>query len=653
MSKRLVFILFILANALNIFAQNDTLTKNQSAITWSKIPEEDLKMTLYSPDSSAQAVVLGAKGIIKIWIINNIPIINFRLFRRVKLFKKSAFDSEGNIKISCYTQNDYERILHIMASVIQPDGSRQVWTEKDFIQDKTSAEVTTFKFAFPNLQEGSIIQYEYEMVTKNLITLHDWLFQEDIPVRHSELTLSLPIYKLKYVDLIRNRKYIKYLSDTSTSMIATNKFWVDSLPALKQEGYITTMSDYLTRIHFQLRYYVQSYVFVQPYLASWKALAESIVNNNFIGKQITKRKNYSDIWETIKPLLITAKTDDEKIKIIYKYLCKNISWENNSYSIYSDKTLNDAFKKKKARSGELNMMLLACLSEAGIKAFPMLISTREHGKPIMTYPILEQFNHLVAYVDRGEKSFIVDVSNINRPVGMPRIATLNEQGLLLDKDNSRWLPIVPPCSSEETLLNLDLQENGTLKGSILSSYDGYSAVSERDNEEGKHEKIKQELAATFLDIEIDSIKIDNLNNTEEPFKRTVFCAIPNAAVAANNLIYIKPTLKSDFETNPFKQPKRDYPIDFAYPIHEEFILNLTFPKDYILEEMPKETTVLLLKNSGSFQYLSTQKENSVQIIVKIKIGQLHFEPEGYAIVKDFFNQIAIKLAEQIVLKKKI
>jgi hypothetical protein len=118
------------------------------------------------------------------------------------------------------------------------------------------------------------------------------------------------------------------------------------------------------------------------------------------------------------------------------------------------------------------------------------------------------------------------------------------------------------------------------------------------------------------------------------------------------LIYIKPSLKTDFDENPFKQPKREYPVEFPYPFKDQFILNLTIPTGYKVEELPKSVKVNLPDEGGTFQYLSSVKENVIQLIIKIQLDQLRFEPDDYVLVKEFFNQIATKSAEQVVLKKK-
>jgi hypothetical protein len=646
MQKLLLLLLFLCATTTLATAQDEEEKVEKSKeldIEYGKIPEEDLKMTAYPLDSSADAVVLAAKGRLKVIKSDYDIKLRYYFLRRVKLLKKSAFDNQGNVKISYFSK----QLDKLKAAVVQPDGTRQELTKKEIFEVKAVGDLKTKQFAFPNLKIGSIIEYEYEINSSNVVTLHNWLFQEDIPVRHSELWLSVPD-DFDYVYLFRGRHKLK--RDT----VGVQEIYADSVPALKPEGYITTMDDYLTQVNFQLARVSHESGFVEGILSNWDQIAYDFMHHENFGEQFCTKKNYSAVWQAVKPLLADAKTDDEKIKIVYEFLSSNVAW-NDWYGVFSDAALNDAFKKKKAHSGELNMMLLACLSEANVKALPMLVSTREHGKPITDYPILRQFNHVVCYIVRGEKSFIVDVGNVNRPIGTPRLAALNGQGWLLDAINPRWVPIVPPLSNEMTLARFTLDEEGTLKGAISSNFRGYSAVDERDDEtdkDEKHKKAKAALSKTYPDATIDSVIIANLDNVAEPFKRTIYCTIPNAATITGDLIYIKPSLKTGFDENPFKQPKRDYPVEFSHPFNDNFSLNLTIPSGYTVEELPKSIRMKLPENGGSFQYISTVKDNMIQLVIKIQLDNLHFEPEAYEAVKAFFNQIATKSAEQIVLKKK-
>ena len=126
----------------------------------------------------------------------------------------------------------------------------------------------------------------------------------------------------------------------------------------------------------------------------------------------------------------------------------------------------------------------------------------------------------------------------------------------------------------------------------------------------------------------------------------------NAAVVANDLIYLKPTLKTQFDQNPFKLAERNYPVEFPYPMRDEFVLKLTFPDNYDVEELPQSVSAVLGNKGGKFEYSATKSENSILLSVRIEVKQLVFDVKDYGLVKAFFNQIAAKQAEQIVLRKK-
>jgi Domain of Unknown Function with PDB structure (DUF3857) len=649
MQKLIVILILWGLNSPYALAQKAKKIKKESEIVFGKIAPEDLKMTVYPLDSSAQAVVLATKGEISIESSYDEGLqVHFRKYRCVKLFKKAVFNQEGNIDI-IYLNNSRNKYLeNLKAAVIQPDGTRRELTKKDFVEEKNFADVRTKRFMFPNLTEGCIIEYEYELTTNNLVTLHDWEFQEDIPVRHSELWLKLP-KNFQYTFLLSGRQNLK--RDT----IGAEKIYADSIPALKKEGYITTMEDYMTQINFQLCRIEHYNGETEDYLSDWKKVSKDLVKNKYIGQQFLIKENYNDIWKVVKPLLVDAKTNEAKMKIIYEYLNSNVEWQNERFDFSADESLNAAFKKRKANSGELNMMMLACLSEAGIKAFPMLISTRKHRKPIVEYPILRQFNHLACYVEKGEKSFLIDLGNPNRPIGLPNIESLNGKGWIIDKDSQRWVNIVAPLSNEVSFANFKLDKEGTFRGSFTNSYGGYAAVKERENETEKSENdknYKERLKKDFPDILIDSFSMTNLANVTEPLKRVVHCTIPNAANLVDNFMYVKPSLKTEFDKNPFSQPKRDYPIDFSNPLKDHFVLNLTIPEGYTVEDLPKSIRMRLPNEGGSFQYVSAVNGSMIQLEIKIQINQLHFEPEEYKTVQDFFNLIAAKSGEQVVLKKK-
>lgn len=623
---------------------------------WGKVTEADLKMTTYAPDTSAAAVVLLDNGFLTVKLSDGQWKCTLNSFHRVKILKKSAFDDYGKHAISMRTS---ENLINIRAQTINPDGTKIPVSE--FFDEKANKYSKQKKFAFPKLQEGSIVEYEYAVESTNIFSLYPWYFQAAVPVRHSELVVDMPM-QLEYIFLFNGGQPLK-----RDSVVENNKkkvfsptyyrYSLDSVEAMKSEGYITTMDDYVSHLKFQLATINPLFGDEKPrkVLQDWQTLAEELINDKDLGVQLTSKSKYNDIWKAVKPLLANAQTDEEKTRIIYEFISNNVSWIDDYFGIYvQESSLDEAFKKKKANSGELNMMLIACLNEAGIKAFPLLVSTRDNGKPYQEYPMVRQFNHLLCYIEKDNKPVFLDAGNTFRPMNVPRIPSLNGSGWVLDKKNPRWVNIPTPLSNETMLATLDLLEDGTLKGTMASSYLGYAAVDERMalKDDEKNEKLKKSWAVAFPDIQLDSIVVTNKDSLYLPFKRTMKCMIPNAAIVADNLLYFKPTLKTNFDENPFKQEKRNYPVDLPYPIRDHFVMNLSIPEGYDIEELPKATSIALPNGGGKFVYSCTPLNGQIQLMVRVELKQLHFEVEEYGNIKAFFNQIVTKKSEQIVFKKK-
>ncbi len=56
------------------------------------------------------------------------------------------------------------------------------------------------KFALPDVKEGSVIEYKYKIISPYFFNLHDWDFQQRIPVIYSEYTTAMiPFYEYTYI----------------------------------------------------------------------------------------------------------------------------------------------------------------------------------------------------------------------------------------------------------------------------------------------------------------------------------------------------------------------------------------------------------------------------------------------------------------------
>jgi len=668
--KTTTFFLLSLLFLTNAFAQ-------KSPMKWGKIPKEDLAMKEYKADPEAEAVVLGEVGKVTFDVSTGSLFYRLDYHKRIKILKKSAFD-RGDIEIHYYSFADYEKIKGLKAQVILPNGDKiavkKIYNEK--ISDKWSAK----KFAFPNLVEGCVIEYKYTKSSEDYFNLENWYFQGDIPVRLSQLSTEIPDW-YQYVSFTQGRKAsvdetsrhtivrvpgrtsekpIRGRTPTGTSSnfqdqiearLVTTVYKMENVPALKVEPHITTMNDYYSKIQFQLQTVQYPNGPLHNVQNTWKKLEKELMELQSFGDQLTKKRYTKKMWAAIEPQITSIQNKEEQLALIYDFIASNLVWDE-TYHFTVDETLDDAFLNKSANSGELNLMLIALCKQAGINAYPILISTRSHGKMLPFYPKIDQFNHALAFVQIGEKEMIFDIGSSFRSPDLLRENSLNSKGWLVQANRSEWINIQAPTDREVCMANFELLPDGTLVGEITQSYKGYVAFDKRVeyHNDPENKKLKETWTDRFPDLKIDSLSIENQDDLSKPFKTNIYCTIPDAVQASGDFIYISPVLDA-YTENPFKLEKREYPIDMTYGFKDQYILNLTIPEGYVIDELPEAVNLSLPNKGGKFQFFISQKGNTIQLVNKISISQLHYDPEEYLVIKNFFDIIVEKHSEQIVLKK--
>jgi hypothetical protein len=307
--------------------------------------------------------------------------------------------------------------------------------------------------------------------------------------------------------------------------------------------------------------------------------------------------------------------------------------------------------------------LIALLKAYGFEAKPFLVSTRGHGQPIELYPIRSQFNYVLAYLKHNDKVQLLDATHRQRPMGLPATSALNNKGWIVDAE-PEWLEIVPGRSSSTRMFNITLNEEGKAVGKIVSAYDGYAALEVREeltkkddpqsNNEAPEEDKDEEVSATLANIEYDSVTVKNLDDIYKTLAYNAKVVIPEGGTVNGDFIYLTPVLHPAFDENPFKQTVREYPVDIPYPLSHRYILNLTIPEGYAIEQMPEQVSLSLPENGGKFTFLVSKPAGTIrmlQINSTIQINQVHFEPDEYPAIKKFFDLIIEKQQEQLVLKK--
>src|SRR5690348_3408074 len=191
MKLRSLFVVLLAINLLPAFAQDI------SKVKFGKITPADFEPKLYSIDSSANAVVLADIGSTE--IVGNQKgsfSLVFKNFRRARILNKNGYDL-ADVTIPIYDDGKMEEDLASLKAVTYNlENGKVVETKLDVkgavFKDRINKKLSIKKFTFPNIKEGSIIEYEYRLNSDFVFNLQPWTFQGEYPRLWSEYNVSMP-----------------------------------------------------------------------------------------------------------------------------------------------------------------------------------------------------------------------------------------------------------------------------------------------------------------------------------------------------------------------------------------------------------------------------------------------------------------------------
>ncbi|SIT94598.1 DUF3857 domain-containing protein [Pontibacter indicus] len=617
---------------------------------YGKVQEEELWMRTYDKDTSAAAVILSDFAVSHFRLNGDVKLITERR-TRIKILKKTGY-TWANVEVPMYQNgSSKETITGIKGYTYNLQDGKIIKDKLEpsaVFEERQSEYRQTKKFTMPNVKEGSVIEYSYTVNSDFIYNLRDWEFQSTIPTVWSEYRVKIPQY-FDYKTLQHGYHGIYEPKDNYDTNRDGYRWVMVDLPALRPERYITTLTDYQARIEFELQMLHVPGEESKVMTGEWGEVIKDLLRQERFGSQLNRKGFFKgDI------AAITEKTTapEQQMKAIYEMVQQQMKW-NGKYGIYTTGTLRKAFDNKTGSAAEVNLLLTAMLQEAGLDAAPVLVSTREHGKVYKGTPMLNKFNYVIAHVNLGGQSVLLDATDPLLPAGMLPMRSLNGEGRLIKAGSDQWVALKPSDKYQRVYTgDLTIRENGQIEGDATEVSSGYRAFYLRKEvkEEGEAsytEKLNKEIG-TF---KFSSPAFKNLKELNSPLELK-YKVSASGSGQAQDMIYLNPMLGQGESENPFKLEQRAYPVDFAFPISETFVCRFTIPDNYELDDVPHNVKVSLPNQSGSFMYVVEKQGNVVEVLSKIDISKPVYYAAEYPQLKELYARIVAKHAEQIVLKRK-
>tara|TARA_R110001583_G_scaffold47553_5_gene148914 strand:- start:2019 stop:3998 length:1980 start_codon:yes stop_codon:yes gene_type:complete len=657
----------------------DTFAQNYD---FGKVSKEELQEQYNPLDSSASAAYLykHRKSFFEYAQGQGFRLIT-EIHERIKIYNQEGFNYATQ-QVSLYKSgSSREEVTNIKGYTYNLIGKKieETKLKKDGIfRTEQSEYFDQTKFTMPNVKVGSVVEYKYRIQSPYASNVDEFVFQHDIPIKKLYAKFEAPeYYSFKattkgYLSVIPKNESVgdkitfteKFRSGGNGFNDAGNRtsynntdvkfskkvttYDLNNIPALKEEPYVNNINNYRSSVKYELSFTKFPNSNIEYVSTTWEDVVKTIYDSSNFGDQLDKTGYYED---EVDAIISNISDPMKRAVLIFNFVKSQVKW-NGYYGKYTNDGVKKAFKDRVGNSAEINLMLTSMLRYAGLKAYPVLVSTRENGIPL--FPTREGYNYVVSYIKFPEGSILLDATNKYSVPNVLPFRTLNWQGrIIAEQGGSTLIDLYPKEKSENIIsMMLSLNENGDIEGSYRNIKTNHRALSFREEYIGVDEDdFLEKLENKYGGLEISDYTVKNEYDLSEPVQESYKFVKENQADIIGDKLYFSPMFFLSTDENPFKLDKREYPVDFGYPSGVNFRVIVNLPEGYKIESLPEPEAFMMPDNLGLFKYNITGNDKMIQLSVESEMNQSVITPLYYDALKAYFSQLVEKENEQIVLTR--
>lgn len=493
------------------------------------------------------------------------------------------------------------------------------------------------------------VEYTYQIKYKNGIISY-YPFS---PYLGFDISVEKAEYKLETPDNFKLRsKSVGDISVKTDNQQGKNIYSmaVENLSAISNEPNSPKSYDIFPRVYLAPTDFC--YDAVCGNMADWKSYG-LWVNSLLKGRDELPE----DVVLKIKELTANAKTDREKVGIVYDYLQKNSRYVSIQLGIGGFQPI-PATAVHKNRFGDckgLSNLMKAMLKAIGIESNYCEIGVNRSDILYADFANVSQTDHAILLVPLKNDSIWLECTLQTLPFGFVHDGIAGHDAVVISDEGGK-LCRLPTYSENENVTNsnvvIELNENGDAEGSVmiaehLFNYDDVISYL-RDKERKKVvEYVNARMAMPKMELgEFNVIE----NKSSRP--SVLFDAKFNAPGFANRtgtrlFLPICPLAKANFNRYSATERTHDIAIRSGYTDNDSITFNL--PKGFVVESLPKD--VVEDSKYGSITTHAEEKDGAILYTQTIVIHKGTFPKEEYNDIKEFYRKINNALKRKIVAKQ--
>lgn len=663
------------------FLSSITIIGFAQEVKFGKVSKKDFDKTESTIQKDAPAELLYADGNYK---------VNFnttsqggveqtkKVFYRYIIFDKDKTpDDVLTVSIPIYKSSgsDQDKIVTLKAvtyNLVNDKVVEQKVEKKDIFLENSNRFLDKQTFTFPNVKNGSILEYTYEIISPFINQTDIWYFQQSIPVLKSNLTFQSQEYFNYQQDLrggyspksqnnSRDESYTYttggsrgasfrdgggYASSMNTGSLKINalSYSLENLPSLSREAYVLNHRNMLSSVQFELASYHAPGQTISNYSTTWEKIGKDLMDHSDFGRQLNGN---SFLDETVKSITTDKTTSLDKANAIFDHVKTTMTW-NDYTGEYTDKGIRKAFNEKSGNVADINLMLISMLRKAGIDANPIILSTVGNGLINYSFPSRSKINYVIAGATIDGNFYLIDATDKNAQLNLLPIRDINDRGFMIsEKGTKEVLLRNSVMTNDKKSITADLNLDGSLTGVFFNIRDNYFYMSDKSEIANDPKSFEKEYIDGY-NFEIESFKTQD--NGQDLIRHQFKFSDVKVDVAGNKIIF-NPFLFIANTKHNLNLEQRNYNIEFGAPITNTNTIKIKIPEGFKIESLPTEKQLTMPDQAAGYAYKVIEKDGYI-IAQSQKVTPYSVLPANYyKPLKEFLGNIITTEGQQVILVK--
>jgi hypothetical protein len=613
------------------------------------VTAEERALTSVPGEPNAPAVVLFKKGELLMAgygrFIGSLA-SHLRVQARVKILTEAG-KSKGEIAIA---HSGSLRLQNFSGRTVLPDGRIVPVPADARFERRTSKSSKTYvtTVAFPAVQVGAILDYEYEVTFLSPFVLEPWYFSEELPVRHAEIVCKMA---RGWTHRIWSRAPLGVKLEQEkreTPGGVELRAWAESLPAVPDVPYGPPYADLATQILLLPETYPDRGEQI-PLMGTWAATTR-LVNRDY---GLTREFNWGVPSRARKAA--GDGTPRQKAEALYRFVRDEIQTQPGEGVLVSENSrLQDVLSTRHGTAVEKALLLQVMLLEVDVKAYLVWAADRDRGTVDLTLANPSWFDTALVLVEIDSRRMLLDPSSPSLGFGQLRAGYEGTQALVFDTVQQVTLSETPfDRNLRRAEIDLSLGDDGRFTGHGTLTLTGLRAVERLHWKDGEAQTLqawKEWLEERYADFRISELRA--VESSDERKVTVTWSMAQREEEALGDEATLVPSAPLGPASQPFVEAERRLDLIFDYGSRDEVELRLRWPAAWSLEGRP-----LPAKKTAPCGELATSLEldadkRTLVYSRRLDITRRKLSATEYEAVRGLFGEAAKNDAQTLTLARR-